>query len=94
MKTIYKTDFLIFKTHNNKNYIHYKPVNYNNYIRIELFNIKELTKENAEAIAPILDVFAARLYFVAENNGYLRGRQDGKTQLQKDIKQLLGIKGD
>ena len=53
----------------------------------------EMTAEQAEHLVKIIEPALDRLYLVAGADGLTAGREQGKKQLQNDLKKLLGITG-
>ena len=59
--------------------------------RLPLAIENELTREQAEQLAKTIEPALNRLYFVASADGIHKGEEQGKKNLQNDLKKLLGI---
>lgn len=81
MKTIYKDDTLMIKIDGEQNCIYYKGLRCN---LGDLFIPEQLT-----ALAPLFKIIIERYLDLGQHIGYIKGQSD----LQNNIKELLGIGG-
>lgn len=83
MKTIYKDNDLMIKIDGEQNCIYYKGMR---------CNLNDLyLKEHLVELVPIFKLIAERFLDLGQHNGYRKGYDKGQTDLQNNIKKLLGL---
>ena len=83
MKTIYKDNDLMIKIDSEQNCIYYKHLR---------CNFGDLYKtEQLIALAPLFKIIIERYLSLGQHIGYDKGYIKGQSDLQENIKKLLGI---
>lgn len=91
-KLIYKDDDLMIKFNILKGvYFQIKPQNKDDFITIDL-TPNCIDPKNAADLAPILKLIFDRVYKYAYSQGFIKGEEVGKKEIQTKLKELLDIK--